>query len=118
MAPAAETLQQRSRRRRRFWARTGRGAVPYGLIVPIVVVIAVVLGYPLFWLVKLSLQRYGLFDLIRHQGILTWFYRGKGLAVEGLVASQDFPVVLRLNGFFLVSGGSVRGGLGSTEKFR
>ena len=69
MAPAAETLQQRSRRRRRFWARTGRGAVPYGLIVPIVVVISVVLGYPLFWLVKLSLQRYGLFDLIRHQGV-------------------------------------------------
>ena len=43
--------------------------MPYGLILPIVVVIAVILGYPLYWLVKLSLQRYGLFDLIRHQGV-------------------------------------------------
>ena len=43
--------------------------MPYGLIAPIIVVIAVILGYPLYWLVKLSLQRYGLFDLIRHQGV-------------------------------------------------
>jgi N,N'-diacetylchitobiose transport system permease protein len=69
MAPAAETPQHGSRRRRRFWAHTAQGAVPYGLILPSVLVIAVVLGYPLFWLVKLSLQRYGLFDLIRHQGV-------------------------------------------------
>ena len=39
------------------------------LIVPIVVVISVVLGYPLYRLVKLSLQRYGLPELIRHQGV-------------------------------------------------
>jgi N,N'-diacetylchitobiose transport system permease protein len=69
MATAAETLHQGSRRRRRFWARTGQKAVPYGLIVPILVVVAVILGYPLYWLVKLSLERYGLFDLIRHQGV-------------------------------------------------
>ncbi len=43
--------------------------MPYGLILPIVVVIGVILGYPLYWLVKLSLQRYGLFDLIRHSGV-------------------------------------------------
>ncbi len=69
MAPAAETAIDRSRRRRRFWGRTTQKAVPYGLILPIVVVIAVILGYPLYWLVKLSLERYGLFDLIRHQGV-------------------------------------------------
>jgi N,N'-diacetylchitobiose transport system permease protein len=38
------------------------------LIAPVVLVIAVILGYPLYWLVKLSTERYGLFELIRHQG--------------------------------------------------
>ncbi|HEX6762946.1 MAG TPA: sugar ABC transporter permease [Gaiellaceae bacterium] len=67
-APAAETTFHRSRRRRRFWARSARSAVPYGLIVPVVVVIALILGYPLYWLAKLSTQRYGLFELIQHHG--------------------------------------------------
>ena len=31
--------------------------------------IAVVLGYPLYWLVRLSTQQYGLFELIRHHGV-------------------------------------------------
>src|SRR5438477_547711 len=57
-----------SRRRRRFWERSAQAAVPYGLIAPVVVVIGLILGYPLYWLVKLSTQRYGLFELIRHQG--------------------------------------------------
>ena len=42
--------------------------MPYALIVPVVAVIAVILGYPLYWLVKLSTERYGLFELIRHSG--------------------------------------------------
>jgi N,N'-diacetylchitobiose transport system permease protein len=71
---AAGTLLGTSRRRRRFWNRTLQGAVPYGLILPVLVVIGVILGYPLYWLVKLSTQRYGLFELIRHQGV------GVGLA--------------------------------------
>ncbi len=49
-------------------ARSLRAAVPYGLIFPVVAVIGVVLGYPLYWLVRLSTQRYGLFELIRHAG--------------------------------------------------
>ncbi len=69
MAPAAETTFDRSRRRRRFWTRTVQRTVPYGLILPIVVVIGVILGYPLYWLVKLSTERYGLFELIRHAGV-------------------------------------------------
>jgi N,N'-diacetylchitobiose transport system permease protein len=69
MAAAAETTLHRSRRRRRLWGRTLRGAVPYGLILPVVAVIGVILGYPLYWLVKLSTERYGLFELIRHQGV-------------------------------------------------
>jgi N,N'-diacetylchitobiose transport system permease protein len=52
-----------------LWGRTVQGAVPYGLILPVLVVIGVILGYPLYWLVKLSTQRYGLFELIRHQGV-------------------------------------------------
>src|SRR5437762_11158615 len=58
----------RSRRRRRFWERALRAAIPYGLIAPVVIVIGLVLGYPLYWLVKLSTERYGLFELIRHAG--------------------------------------------------
>ena len=38
------------------------------------VTIALILGYPLYYLVRLSLQQYGLFELIRHKGI------GVGLA--------------------------------------
>jgi N,N'-diacetylchitobiose transport system permease protein len=36
---------------------------------PVVAVIAVILGYPLYWLVKLSTERYGLFELIQHKGV-------------------------------------------------
>ncbi len=57
-----------SRRRRHSRARLLQAAAPYGLILPVVVVIAVVLGYPLYWLVKLSTQKYGLFELIQHHG--------------------------------------------------
>jgi N,N'-diacetylchitobiose transport system permease protein len=46
-----------------------QAAVPYALVLPVTAVIAVVLGYPLYWLVKLSTERYGLFELIRHAGV-------------------------------------------------
>jgi N,N'-diacetylchitobiose transport system permease protein len=42
--------------------------VPYGLILPVIVVLGAILGYPIYSLVRLSLQQYGLFELIRHQG--------------------------------------------------
>jgi N,N'-diacetylchitobiose transport system permease protein len=70
-ATAAGTFSLTPRRRRRLW---GRVAVPYALIAPVVVTIALILGYPLYFLVRLSLQQYGLFELIRHKGI------GVGLA--------------------------------------
>jgi N,N'-diacetylchitobiose transport system permease protein len=57
-----------SRRRRRSRGRLLQVAAPYALIAPVILVIAVILGYPLYWLAKLSTQRYGLFELIRHSG--------------------------------------------------
>jgi N,N'-diacetylchitobiose transport system permease protein len=60
-----------SRRRRRSWrARIARGSVPYLLLAPASITIAAVLAYPLYFLGKLSFQRYGLPELIAHQG--TW----------------------------------------------
>src|SRR5439155_23244627 len=40
---------------------------------PVLGVIGVILGYPLYWLVKLSTERYGLFELIRHAGTSVGF---------------------------------------------
>jgi N,N'-diacetylchitobiose transport system permease protein len=57
-----------SRRRRRSRARAIQTVAPYALIAPVVLVIGVILGYPLYWLAKLSTQRYGLFELIQHAG--------------------------------------------------
>jgi len=72
-AAAAETTLHRSRRQRHFWERPARLSVPYLLIVPVVIVIALVLGYPLYWLGKLSTQKYGLFELIQHRGTSVGF---------------------------------------------
>ena len=72
-AAAAETTLQPSRRHRHFWERPARFSVPYLLIVPVVVVIALVLGYPLYWLGKLSTEKYGLFELIQHHGTSVGF---------------------------------------------
>jgi N,N'-diacetylchitobiose transport system permease protein len=56
-------------RRRRFTRRAVvRFAAPYALIVPALVVIGAILAYPLYYLVRLSFQRYGLFQLIAHKG--------------------------------------------------
>ncbi|HET7450108.1 MAG TPA: sugar ABC transporter permease [Gaiellaceae bacterium] len=68
MAAAAGTHLGTSRRRRPLAGRALRASVPYSLILPVVATTAVILGYPLYWLVKLSTERYGLFELIRHQG--------------------------------------------------
>jgi N,N'-diacetylchitobiose transport system permease protein len=49
------------RRRRRSWA-------PYGLVSPVVVAIGLILGYPAYKLVRLSFEKYGLFELIAKKG--------------------------------------------------
>jgi len=51
--------------------RIAGGSVPYLLLVPVVLVLAAILGYPIYYLVKLSLQRYGLLELVHHHGEYT-----------------------------------------------
>ena len=68
-AAAAVPEARISRRpRRRFASRLRSGAAPYLLILPACVVIGAVLGYPLYFMGHLSLEHYGLFQLIRHKG--------------------------------------------------
>ena len=58
------------------------GAIaPYALLLPAVVVIAAVLVYPLYKLGALSLQQYGLFELIQHKG--KWIGFGNYRSVLG-----------------------------------
>jgi N,N'-diacetylchitobiose transport system permease protein len=68
MAHAAETTPRWSRRRTFTWRRFGSASVPYWLILPVVAALAAILGYPIYSLVRLSLQHYTLFELIRHHG--------------------------------------------------
>ena len=56
------------RRRRRTSRRIAQVAAPYALIAPVIVVIGVILAYPIYYLVRLSFQQYGLFQLIAHKG--------------------------------------------------
>jgi len=55
-----------ARQRRRI--QGGRHVTPYLLLIPALAVIGGVLGYPLFRLVTLSFQEYGLPELIAHKG--------------------------------------------------
>src|SRR6059058_262879 len=68
MAVTAETTTQWSRRRSSARARIARGSVPYLLLLPVALVLGAILGYPIYILVRLSLQHYTLFELIRHKG--------------------------------------------------
>ncbi len=68
-AIAAETTSLWPRRRRRLtWARALRASVPYLLILPVIGAVAAILGYPLYKVVTLSFQHYGLFELIQRTG--------------------------------------------------
>jgi N,N'-diacetylchitobiose transport system permease protein len=73
MTVAAEATAHRSRRRPSRVQRTLRASVPYVLILPAIVVITAILGYPLYKLVTLSFQQYGLAELIQRQGVWIGF---------------------------------------------
>jgi N,N'-diacetylchitobiose transport system permease protein len=69
VASVAESEFTLASRRRRFSRRrVGQTAAPYVLLTPAAAVIGVILAYPLYLLVKMSFQKYGLFELIRHKG--------------------------------------------------
>src|SRR3954467_529854 len=68
MAVTAETTPKWSRRRSLYRARIARGSVPYLLLLPVGLLLAGILGYPIYSLVRLSLQHYTLFELIAHKG--------------------------------------------------
>jgi N,N'-diacetylchitobiose transport system permease protein len=55
-------------RRRLSRGRLAGGSVPYLLVLPTVAVLAAILGYPIYYLVRLSFEKYDLFALIAHQG--------------------------------------------------
>jgi len=57
-----------SRRRRFSRRRLGHAAAPYALLAPAAAVIGVILAYPLYLLVKMSFQKYGISSLISHKG--------------------------------------------------
>jgi N,N'-diacetylchitobiose transport system permease protein len=69
MTVAAEATAHRSRRRPRTLRSVLRAATPYVLILPAIVLITAILGYPLYKLVTLSFQQYGLPELIQRKGI-------------------------------------------------
>src|SRR5215207_4737922 len=48
--------------------RLVQAAVPYALIAPALIVIVAILGYPVYFLTRLSFQQYGLTELIAHKG--------------------------------------------------
>src|SRR5262245_55453215 len=67
-APAGAALAPRRRARR--WRGVATRRLPaYLLLLPSAAVIGAVLGYPIYFLVRLSFQRYDLPELIKHQGV-------------------------------------------------
>ena len=88
---AERELQLPSRRRGPTRRRVARVAAPYPLAAPAIAVIVAVLGYPLYLLVRLSFEKYGLFELIRHKG------RWIGLSNYGTIFhdSQFWHVLVR-----------------------
>ena len=48
--------------------------MPYLLVLPVVAVMAAILGYPIYYLVRISLQKYDLASLISHQGTYAGLY--------------------------------------------
>jgi N,N'-diacetylchitobiose transport system permease protein len=67
-AAVAEHPALGARRRPLSPRRVGSAAVPYLLVLPVIAAIGAILGYPLYRLVVLSFQRYGLPELIQRKG--------------------------------------------------
>jgi N,N'-diacetylchitobiose transport system permease protein len=60
--PTTAAAVEATRRRRRV------SFAPYALILPVAAAVVLLLGYPIYKLVRISFERYGLFELIQHKG--------------------------------------------------
>jgi N,N'-diacetylchitobiose transport system permease protein len=109
VAIAAETTPSWPRRRRASaWRRALGASVPYWLILPVLVTVGVVLGYPIYRLVQLSFQQYGLFELIQHKG------KGVGLAnYRSILHDPVFWHTLLRTAIFTVANVGLTIGLGT-----
>jgi len=65
---AAESGPGPARRRSSRWSRLLRGSTPFWLILPVLITVGAILGYPLYNLFHISLEQYGLPELIQHSG--------------------------------------------------
>jgi N,N'-diacetylchitobiose transport system permease protein len=111
MTVAAETTAHRSRRRPRV-KRIAQASVPYLLILPVIVVITAILGYPLYKLATLSFQQYGLAELIQRKGV--WI----GLDnYSSVLHDEVFWHVLLRTVIFTVANVALTIGLGSAIAF-
>lgn len=104
LGPRAGSLVRRPLTRRRLLAR----ATPYLLIGPALLIIGAVLAYPLATLLGLSLQHYGLRELLAHQG--TWVGLGNYAA---LLADRLFWEVLARSLLFTVAAVAISMALGT-----
>lgn len=68
MGAAAEAAIGRPRRRPLVWRRVANGSVPYLLVAPVVLILGAVLAYPIYYLVRISLEEFTLFQLVRGAG--------------------------------------------------
>jgi N,N'-diacetylchitobiose transport system permease protein len=91
----------RARRRRVIGERAFRTLSPYLLLAPAAFVIAAVLGYPIYLLVRLSLQQYGLAELVTKKG--TWI--GLDNYTRIIHDEQFWTVVARTFAFTVVNVG-------------
>jgi N,N'-diacetylchitobiose transport system permease protein len=105
LLPVGSTL---SRPRVITRGRLVRLAVPYSLIAPATLVIVAVLGYPLYFLVKLSFQHYGLSELIQHKGQWVGFANYRTILTD----PEFWHVVLRTV-FFTAANVGLTLGLGT-----
>src|SRR5215472_10501569 len=68
MGATAEAAIARPRRRPVVWRRVANGSVPYLLILPVAAVLTAVLAYPIYRLVRISLEEFTLFQLAKGVG--------------------------------------------------
>ncbi|HKD94997.1 MAG TPA: sugar ABC transporter permease [Gaiellaceae bacterium] len=68
MGATAEAAVGRPRRRPLVWRRIANGSVPYLLVAPVVLVLFAVLAYPIYYLVRISLEDFTLFTLAKGVG--------------------------------------------------